>query len=165
MPWKQSIMLQFRSLCVVCRWLCLHGLADNSGGCEGPAEQRPRQCQSSPISRKQVCEHLWFKIFIFKSTFLSYSCIGTNKDMSYFCVQCGWYWGPFECGPCGRAAGGTGSHRDTSTRPVRFWLVPGQQAVPLHGLCGRCQLCPHWDYQERHQVREPENIYGLVVFQ
>lgn len=103
---------------------------------------------------------LWFQIqnLISKSTFHTYSCIGINKNMPYLFVQCGWYRGPSQRGPCGGAAGGTGPHWDTSARPVWFRLVPGQQAVSLHGLRGCCQLCPHWDHQERHQVWEAVDI-------
>lgn len=51
----------------MCRWLRLHGLADYSRGCEGPAEQRSGQCQGPPISRKQVC---WNSISTFSWTLL-----------------------------------------------------------------------------------------------
>lgn len=90
--------------------------------------------------------------------YISFILQGTNKKMSCFCLQCWWYWGPAECWPCGWVIGGTWAHWDTSARSVWFRLVPGQQAVPLHRLCGRCQLCSHWDHKERHQVREPTNI-------
>lgn len=59
-----SVILQCYSFCFVCRWLCLHGLIDYSGGCERPAEQRSRQCQGPLVSRKQVCSCVKFLMYI-----------------------------------------------------------------------------------------------------
>lgn len=150
-PLCLRVVLQPRSLCAVCRRLRLHGLADHPGGGEGSAEKRPGQRQSSPVGRKQVRVAFTFEASVNVQDAVLRFCMCV-------CVQRGGHRRPPQRGPCGRAAGGSGSHRGPSARPVRLRLVLGQQAVPLHGLRGRGQLRPDRDHQERHQVRETVNV-------
>lgn len=82
-------------------------------------------------------------------------CFILAKNLRVLCVfgvQRGRHRRPSQRGPRGGAAAGPRTHWDTGAGLVRFWLVPGQQAVPLHGLRGHSELLPHRDHQERHQV-------------
>lgn len=60
---------------------------------------------------------LKFNIYInFTFLYLVYKVI--KSKMSCVCMQCWRYWGPAECGPCGRDAGRSRAHRDTSAWSV-----------------------------------------------